>query len=186
MREQYPDTAWIEGVRWVEDGNFVSSGGLSSGIDAALAVVRRVRGEREARRVASHVGADPRFLDDPRFAAEPLSPITIAGLVTGDDRRAIGMRLEDGVDELALAATLDLVAVSMLAQPYTIASERRAYRSRHGLWLAPRVLDGERAIEIVPASDTPGYDGAIALLTPLLGALPAQVAGDALLWPARD
>jgi putative intracellular protease/amidase len=43
---------WIQKARWVEDGKFVTSSGVSAGIDMALHVIRRLYGEAEARKIA--------------------------------------------------------------------------------------------------------------------------------------
>lgn len=43
---------WVRKARWVEDGKFVTSSGVSAGIDMALFVVKRLYGEAEARKIA--------------------------------------------------------------------------------------------------------------------------------------
>lgn len=48
MRETFPDTEVLEGVRWVEDGAIVSSAGVSAGIDMALRVIQRLCGSAAA------------------------------------------------------------------------------------------------------------------------------------------
>ena len=45
--------------RWVEDGKFISSAGVSAGIDMALALAARLTDEGTARRVQRSVGYDP-------------------------------------------------------------------------------------------------------------------------------
>lgn len=44
---------WIEQARWVEDGNFVTSSGVSAGIDMALAVIARLYGQERAELIAA-------------------------------------------------------------------------------------------------------------------------------------
>jgi len=46
--------------RWVEDGKFICSAGVSAGIDAALALAARLTDEETARRVQRSLGYDPR------------------------------------------------------------------------------------------------------------------------------
>jgi transcriptional regulator GlxA family with amidase domain len=43
---------WIETARWVEDGAFVTSSGVSAGMDMALAVIARLYGAEVAQQVA--------------------------------------------------------------------------------------------------------------------------------------
>jgi transcriptional regulator GlxA family with amidase domain len=45
--------------RWVEDGKFICSAGVSAGIDAALALAARLTDEVTARRVQRSLGYDP-------------------------------------------------------------------------------------------------------------------------------
>jgi transcriptional regulator GlxA family with amidase domain len=45
--------------RWVEDGKFISSAGVSAGIDAALALAARLTDEETAWRVQRSLGYDP-------------------------------------------------------------------------------------------------------------------------------
>jgi YHS domain-containing protein/putative intracellular protease/amidase len=49
---KYPDIHVKEGLRFVEEGNLASAGGLSSGIDLALHVVERYFGREAARKTA--------------------------------------------------------------------------------------------------------------------------------------
>lgn len=55
---QFPAVELARDQRWVDAGNIVTSAGLASGIDTALHVVSRLRGEATARRVALHLEYD--------------------------------------------------------------------------------------------------------------------------------
>jgi putative intracellular protease/amidase len=44
---------WVEQARWVEDGNMVTSSGVSAGIDMALAVIARLYGQERAEQIAA-------------------------------------------------------------------------------------------------------------------------------------
>jgi transcriptional regulator GlxA family with amidase domain len=44
VAEQGPNVQWVKEARWVEDGKFVTSSGVSAGIDMALAVIARLSG----------------------------------------------------------------------------------------------------------------------------------------------
>ena len=43
---------WVKTARWVEDGPFVTSSGVSAGIDMALAVIERILGSERAEEIA--------------------------------------------------------------------------------------------------------------------------------------
>ena len=44
---------WQKQARWVEDGTFYTSSGVSAGMDMSLAVIARLHGEDQARKVAT-------------------------------------------------------------------------------------------------------------------------------------
>jgi transcriptional regulator GlxA family with amidase domain len=49
---QGPKVKWVPEARWVEDGKFATSSGVSAGIDMALAIIARLRGKDVAEKVA--------------------------------------------------------------------------------------------------------------------------------------
>jgi putative intracellular protease/amidase len=55
---RYPAVDVIKDVRWADTGRIVTSAGLSSGLDAALHIVAKVRGTEKARSVALHLEYD--------------------------------------------------------------------------------------------------------------------------------
>lgn len=55
---QGPKVDWKAEARWVEDGKFMTSSGVSAGMDMALAAVQRLYGEAEAERVATRTEYD--------------------------------------------------------------------------------------------------------------------------------
>lgn len=50
---QSEKVAWVEKARWVEDGPFVTSSGVSAGTDMALAVIARLFGRERAETIAN-------------------------------------------------------------------------------------------------------------------------------------
>ena len=50
--EQSDKVEWIEAARWVDDGAFVTSSGVSAGIDMSLAIIARLFGEEMAEKIA--------------------------------------------------------------------------------------------------------------------------------------
>ena len=47
--KQGPKVEWVKEARWVDDGNRVTSSGVSAGMDMALAVIARLYGETAGR-----------------------------------------------------------------------------------------------------------------------------------------
>jgi transcriptional regulator GlxA family with amidase domain len=56
--EQGPGVDWVKQARWVEDGNFVTSSGVSAGIDMTLSVIARMAGIEAAEQIAVRMEYD--------------------------------------------------------------------------------------------------------------------------------
>jgi transcriptional regulator GlxA family with amidase domain len=52
VAEQGAKVNWVREARWVEDGKFATSSGVSAGIDMALAVMARLYGTETAEKIA--------------------------------------------------------------------------------------------------------------------------------------
>jgi len=48
-----PNVQWVKEARWVDDGNIVTSSGVSAGIDMSLHVIERLFGTETAERIAN-------------------------------------------------------------------------------------------------------------------------------------
>jgi putative intracellular protease/amidase len=65
VRSQGPDVEWVPRARWVVDGKFWTSSGVSAGIDMALALLANLAGEPLARTLAKHFEYE--WHDDPTW-----------------------------------------------------------------------------------------------------------------------
>jgi transcriptional regulator GlxA family with amidase domain len=52
LTEQGPGENWVAAARWVEDGKFWTSSGVSAGIDMALAIIAKIEGTDTAEQIA--------------------------------------------------------------------------------------------------------------------------------------
>lgn len=92
--------------RWVEDGRFATAGGTSGGIDMALHLVAKHKGERAARRVQLWIEYDPQppfgAMTRPTEEDDALAPILAAH--EAEWQRALAHR-PDLLDAVRRAAT---------------------------------------------------------------------------------
>jgi putative intracellular protease/amidase len=65
VRTQGSKVQWIPQARWVVDGKFWTSSGVSAGIDMALALLARIAGDALARTLAKHFEYE--WHDDPAW-----------------------------------------------------------------------------------------------------------------------
>jgi transcriptional regulator GlxA family with amidase domain len=95
LRRSYPAVEWIDGVRYVDDGDVITAAGVLSGVDAALRVVERTVGQGAAEQAAAAVA----WPDYSPGGAAPIprlrpAPADIVGLLSAAyrwDRSNMGM-----------------------------------------------------------------------------------------------
>lgn len=63
VMEQGPAVTWVRQARWVDDGNVVTSSGVSAGIDMALYLIERLAGRELRERIA--IGMEYDWRADP-------------------------------------------------------------------------------------------------------------------------
>jgi putative intracellular protease/amidase len=143
---RYPDTEWVRGLRYVEDGNVMTAAGVTSGVSATLRVVRGYVGEEAAAGLAQKIGyPDQRLGDEPRIPADRLTASDRALYVLsgayGWGKPRIGVVLEKGVSEIEIASVFDAYPGPVFTSKTTsLAPEgpRSPVRSEHGLLFVPR------------------------------------------------
>ncbi|MEV4224086.1 DJ-1/PfpI family protein [Nonomuraea sp. NPDC049725] len=160
LRADFPAVGWTGGVRYVDDGEVITTAGVLSGIDGALRIVERLLGADAAQEAAQRVHWR-------HYSPGAAAPIPESGLEPGDavvginasyrpGPSAIGVRLVDGVGELELASVfISYTEHAMVGR--TVAIGDGPVRSRHGLTFVPRATPAEAAGElgrlIVPGLD---------------------------------
>ncbi len=137
--KEHPGTRWLGNVRWVADGNVVSSAGVSAAIPTSLALVEAIGGPEAAARTAARLGAagwDDRH-DSDQFAIGAGIVLTYVGNHYLRSTERFVVPLADGVDDIALALTLDAYGRTMRSALAIQAPAGTPVRSSHGLTLLP-------------------------------------------------
>ena len=145
LHRDYPQVRWQDGVRYVDDGDLITTAGVLSGIDGALRVIERLVGPATAQRAAQavHWPAYSPGAAAPIQQSNPAPADVVALLSAGYrwDRPTMGVLLTDGVGETELAAAFrPYTELSYLARPLAVTADGRPIRSRHGLTFAPRAV----------------------------------------------
>jgi Transcriptional regulator containing an amidase domain and an AraC-type DNA-binding HTH domain len=149
IAQAHPDIELVQGVRYVEDGNFITSAGVTAGVDGSLFALKRIVGEDVALRVAREINYPyAHFLDDANFVPTPaplgdllglvpsLPNMLLSGLNSNDQN--LGVALYSGMSELALASLVDTLPHVNTLTVHSIAPQREVLVSHHGLQLVPR------------------------------------------------
>ncbi|HEY9410124.1 MAG TPA: DJ-1/PfpI family protein [Jiangellaceae bacterium] len=152
IESRYPDVEWTRGVRYVDDGEIITTAGMLSGVDGALRVLERYAGEGAARQAADTVGWE--LYETGRAAEVPVSrprPPDVVALLNLAYRQPadLGVVLTEGVGEIELASVFrPYTELSYLARPLTVTADGQPIQSRHGLTFVPRGSLSESAGDV--------------------------------------
>lgn len=137
----HPEVRWHRGVRYVDAGTVITTGGLLSSIDGTLRVVERLVTEQAAAEAASAVGW--RYYSPGQPATMPISQITwsermlhLLNVGFRSTTTTVGVAVSEGVGELELASAFGPYAEIRSAR--TLAIGPPVVRSKHGLTFLPR------------------------------------------------
>ena len=143
LRRYYPEVQWQDGIRFVDDGDLITTAGVLSGVDGALRVVERIIGSNAAEQAARAVGwpdyAPGQAAPIARSRPAPADAVAVLSAAYRWDRPTTGVLLTDGVGETELASAFrPYTTLSYLARPVPVTADGRPITSRHGLTFAPR------------------------------------------------
>ncbi|HEU5023419.1 MAG TPA: hypothetical protein VFV01_00720 [Spirillospora sp.] len=142
LQDAHPAVHWRRGVRYLDDGNVITTGGLLSSVDGTLRVIERLAGTGTAAAAARTVGWRHYSPGAPaRMPESRLSPsnaiVHVLNLGFRSNTSTVGVVLTGGVGELELASIFSPYAEVKAARTVAIASTATV-RSRHGLTFVPR------------------------------------------------
>jgi AraC family transcriptional regulator, transcriptional activator FtrA len=142
LERAYPAVQWQRGVRYVDAGNMVTTGGVTSGMDGTLYVLKKLHGAEVAERVARAMHYQPTIELDATPTVEQytigLGETVI--LLNGAFKWAkpdTAVWLYDGIGDMELSAVLDAYPVSLATRIYTVGATGGIVTSQYGLHLIP-------------------------------------------------
>ena len=162
-KEKYPDTHWLKNIRYVADGNVVSSAGISAAIPTSLALVEAIAGYEKTAALARELGVTEWGTQHNSDMFPPQFGVNLTAYVTKNvtngwfhSVQRIGVPVGSGVDDIALAFTADAYSRTGRSQAYSLAATGEPIMTRHGLTLLPdRVIGGNGSLDrTLPTLDT--------------------------------
>lgn len=148
-RMMYPDTKWQSNVRYVADGNIVSSAGISAAMPTSLALVEAIAGRDRATELAKELGVTDwsashnSDLFQPQFGVNLLSHATRFTNSWFHATESVGVPITTGIDDIALALTVDAYSRTSRSHAYVLASTNRPVQTRSGLVFIPDRVIGD-------------------------------------------
>ncbi len=135
LRMRYPDAQWVTGKRYVEDGNLISTAGITASLDGTLAAIARLSGRRAAEKVATEIGLNWTNVNtDRKIGSGEYLRLALHGAFTWS-KESVGVWISPEASELSIAMALEPFPRTFTIRAYTIAFERNYLRTRHGLTL---------------------------------------------------
>lgn len=157
LEAKHPETTWIRGERFVDDGRITTTAGVTSGIAGALHLVERFAGAAEAKRIGDEVGASEWGpTRGTRMAVHRTSPEDYPytlGAALPWFRPTWGVALAPGSDEIDVAAAFEVYSSSSFAASLVPIATAPTIRTKHGLTLVattPEELEGGLDRMVVP------------------------------------
>ncbi len=140
LEKAYPETAWVRDRRYVQDGQIISTTGVTASIPMSLALVEAIGGRAEAEATAREFGVSD-WSAAHRSADFQLRKGDISGglgaVAAVWSHETVEAPIADGVDEVALALRADAWSRSYRTKVVTTHMGGEAVRSRHGLVILP-------------------------------------------------
>ncbi len=161
-RREFPAVHWVGDTRWVHDGPFVTTSGVSASLPAAVYVTELLAGATRAQEVAAAqgVGVVDATHDSDGFRIGTAEYwLGARNLLFGWPRDVYAVELRDGMDEVALAFATDMLSRTYFSHAVTVAPTE-TITTRHGLRVRRDV-----APDAVPSRAIPvrigGTDGVV-------------------------
>jgi putative intracellular protease/amidase len=143
LKKQYPDTHWVEDVRYVQEGNTISTAGQSAGIDGVLYLIAQQLGEPMAAKISNEINYPSyHFVQNPRVDHPFNVDIKFAtywlNLGFHWNKKQMGVLLYKGMDELALSSIFDSYGDTGTTQVLTISNSDAPIATKHHLNIVAR------------------------------------------------
>jgi transcriptional regulator GlxA family with amidase domain len=144
IEEQYPSVHWVRGVRYVDGDTYMTSAGITSGIDAVLHYIAKHSGEDVARAVSQKIHYPSyEYVNNPQaeqftLSADSLTAVAVLNILFHPYHPTDGVLLYDGIGELELASTFDTYAASYSTRLQSVSQTRQWITTRYGLQIMPR------------------------------------------------
>jgi putative intracellular protease/amidase len=142
--EHHSDILWEKNARYVVDGNWVSSAGVSASIPTSVALIEAIAGHDHAAALAQRLGVTDWSArhDSDAFQLQlgtnswPLAKVAYTNRWFHADE-IYGIEAAKRIDEIALALTIDAYSSTGRSQAYVVSPDELPITTRHGLTILP-------------------------------------------------
>jgi putative intracellular protease/amidase len=143
VTKQYPDTHWEADVRYVQDGNTVTTAGQSAGFDGVLHLIAQQLGEPVAAKIADEIHYPSyQFVQNPKVDHPFKTDIKFAtywlNIGFHWNKKQTGVLLYNNMEEIALSSIFDSYGDTGTTQVLTVSSSDAPVTTKHHLTVVAR------------------------------------------------
>jgi putative intracellular protease/amidase len=156
LERRHPETDWLRNTRYVADGAVITTSGVSASVPVSIALVQAMGGREVAEDVARGLGIREW---SPVHSSAGFRLRRHLGTAAGNwvafwRKERVAIRVQDGVDEVALALVADLWSRTYRSSALTISADSGVVVTRGGLRLrVDRPVEGSNAHRTVTLPD---------------------------------
>ncbi|MFD4705391.1 DJ-1/PfpI family protein [Gottfriedia sp. NPDC058432] len=140
--KKYTETQWKEDVRFVHDGNTLTTAGQSAGIDGVLHLISQKLGEPVAAKIAKEINYPTyHFVQNPKVEPFKMNlefTTYLLNLGFNWDKNQNGVLLYKDMDEIALSSIFDSYGDTGTTQILTVSSSDAPINTKHHLNILAR------------------------------------------------
>jgi transcriptional regulator GlxA family with amidase domain len=160
LQAEQPSMTFVRDRRYVADRGVATSTGITAAIPLMITLVEAIGGHTAAAAVAARLGVtdwDARHNSSTFRLTGEHRKTFVRNRLTFWRHETVGIKLADGVDEIALGLMADAYSRTELTRMITVSESGESVRSRRGLRLRPdtSVADGGLDMVIQPPRDEP-------------------------------
>lgn len=141
LRRMFPDTKWIEGKKYIEDGNVITTSGVVTGsMEGSLFIISKMIGKSSALELSRKYG----YGYSEKSQIEPLDlnitdTIWLLTALYPWNKKRMGIYITNGVSEINLSALLDTYPRSFTAETLTYSDNREIFKTKNDLFVVPKL-----------------------------------------------
>ncbi|XRG80101.1 DJ-1/PfpI family protein [Rossellomorea sp. GAMAL-10_SWC] len=140
--KKYTETNWKEDVRYVQDGNTLTTAGQSAGIDGVLHLISQKLGEPMAAKIAKEISYPSyQFVQNPKVEPKNMNikfATYLLNLGFNWNKKQNGVLLYKDMDEIALSSIFDSYGDTGTTQILTVSSSDAPITTKHHLNILAR------------------------------------------------
>jgi putative intracellular protease/amidase len=188
MLEQHPSIRYVSDRRFVGDHGVLTTTGISASMPMSLTLIEAIGGHERAQTVAAELGLthwDARHSSDSFSFHRGFALTALRNKASFWKHEELGIRLEPGVDEVALALVADAWTRTFRSRAVTFAPS--AVQTRGGLHILPDLASDKPDLEELPPlwqrPAASALDGALAAIAERYGKRTRQMVAEQLEYP---